>query len=280
MKKIHLLSILLLVLIFAALGRIAAGVVSHRLTRAVPVGGSRATAAPAPAAAEDLSTFAGIVEKGLFGKATQGKLVPIAAAPPKGGTTATAQGDLILVGTARGALRETFALIRRSAPPEERVFRLGEKVFELGTLVSVQKDSAEILAGGRRIRLLTPTAVPAEPLPAGGAPIQAAAGSYVIDQRTLNAALDNIGQAMTDARLLPSVKDGKVEGFRVSEVKPAGIFGMVGIKNGDVLLRINDLPVDSPERAIQSLASLKGQSRIKLDLVRDGQPATFSYDIR
>jgi general secretion pathway protein C len=96
----------------------------------------------------------------------------------------------------------------------------------------------------------------------------------------LNAALDNIGQAMTDARLLPSMKDGKVEGFRASEVRATGLFATIGIKNGDVLLRINDFPIDSPEKAIQSLASLKGQNRIKLDLVRDGQPSTFNYDIR
>ena len=102
----------------------------------------------------------------------------------------------------------------------------------------------------------------------------------MIDQRALNASLDNVGQAMTDARLLPSMKEGKVEGFRVSEVKPAGIFGMVGIKNNDVLLHINDFPIDSPDKAIQSFVSLKGQSRIKLDLIRDGQPVTLNYDIR
>jgi len=47
-----------------------------------------------------------------------------------------------------------------------------------------------------------------------------------------------------------------------------------------VLLRINDFAIDSPEKAVQSLAALKGQTRLKLDLVRDGQPATFNYDIR
>jgi len=120
---------------------------------------------------------------------------------------------------------------------------------------------------------------PAAPLP-GMAVTQMGAGSFVIDQKALNATLDNIGQAMTDARLLPSMKDGKVEGFRISEVKPAGVFGMIGIKNGDVLLRLNDFAIDSPEKAIQSMASLKGQTRLKLDLIRDGQPATFSYDIR
>jgi general secretion pathway protein C len=154
--------------------------------------------------------------------------------------------------------------------------------------MKVAKESAEIQANGSRIKVLTPMATnaggggtPGKPAPvAGTLASQVAAGSYVIDQNALNAALDNIGQAMTDARLLPSVKEGKVEGFRVSEVKPAGIFGMVGIRNGDVLQRINDFPIDSPEKAIQAFVSLKGQSRIKLDLVRDGQPASLNYDIR
>jgi general secretion pathway protein C len=105
-------------------------------------------------------------------------------------------------------------------------------------------------------------------------------GNFVIDQRALNAALDNPAQAMGDARLLPSMRDGKVEGFRISEIKPSGVFAMVGMKNGDILLHLNDFPVDSPDKALQSLIALKGQSRLKLDLIRDGQPATFNYDIR
>ena len=56
--------------------------------------------------------------------------------------------------------------------------------------------------------------------------------------------------------------------------------GDVLIKNGDTLLRINDFSIDSPDKAIQSLVSLKGQSKIKLDLIRNGQPTTFNYDIR
>lgn len=286
MKKVYLLTTLLLVLNSLAVARIAAGLVSYRLSHALPKTGMTNTTPSLPPAAEDLAAFSPILEKGLFGRATQGKLTPVMAQAPAQGVQAPAQGDLTLVGTARGSFRETFALMRRVNPPEERVFRLGDQVFDMGPLVSVQKESVEILVGGRKIKILTPTAIAAappspatQPQPAGGA-VQTGAGTYIIDQRVLNAALENIGQAMTDARLLPSTKDGKVEGFRVSEVKPSGVFAMVGIKNGDVLLRINDLPVDSPERAIQSLASLKGQNRIKLDLVRDGQPSTFSYDIR
>ena len=289
MNRILTLNILLASLCFIILAKISADFISYRLSHAFPKT-SRKTAAPQPvAAADDLASFSPILEKGLFGKGTQGKLTPIVQSSTGKGGASTSQKDLLLLGTAVGSPRETFALIQKQSSKEERVFRLGDEVFDFGKLVAVQKEMAEILSGGTRVKIFTPMASAVETEKAQAAPSavqpgalasQVGAGSYVVDQRALNAALDNIGQAMTDARLLPSMKDGKVEGFRVSEVKPAGVFGMVGIKNGDVLLRINDFPIDSPDKAIQSFVSLKGQSRIRLDLIRDGQPTTFNYDIR
>lgn len=286
MNRIFALNILLALLCSIILAKLAADLVSYRLSRTFPATSRKTAAPPPPVAPEELGSFAPILEKGLFGRATQGKLTPISQETAKSGP-ATSQQDLLLLGTAIGSFRETFALIQKVSSREERVFRLGDQVFDLGPLVAVKKEMAEIRVGGERIRIMTPTTTaeasrtppPPAAAPAGLAS-QVGAGSYVVDQRALNAALDNIGQAMTDARLLPSLKEGKVEGFRVSEVKPAGVFGMIGIRNGDVLLRINEFPIDSPEKAIQSFVSLKGQSRIKLDLVRDGQPATFTYDIR
>jgi len=276
--------------IIALLALIASDVASYRLGHLFPRSPARREAQPQAAPlSEDLSIYSPILEKGLFGKATQGKLTPLTPQSPKSSAQPPfAQTDYTLLGTVIGSFRETYALIQKNSSKEERVFRLGDTVFGAGTLASVARESVEILAAGTKVRIATPTA-------AGGAgtaaPVsttaqgqamasQVGSGSYVIDQRALNASLDNIGQTMTDARLLPSIKDGKVEGFRVSEVKPQGIFGTIGIKNGDVLLRINEFPIDSPEKAIQSFASLKGQNRIKLDLVRDGQPATFNYEIR
>jgi len=287
-KRITALNIGFFFFIIVVLAMIAADIVSSRLSKAFPPSTIKVSA-PAPSVGgENLLVYSPILEKGLFGKATIGKISPLAQA--SGSQNASASpADLLLLGTAVGSFRETFAMIQRTSTHEEQVFRLGDKVYDLGTLAGVRKDSAEILSNGRRIKILAPTA-PAEDAAkkptqtastAGGLnPQIVAPGSYVIDQRALNASLDNMGQAMTDARLLPSVKDGKVEGFKVSEVKPAGIFGMVGIKNGDTLTRINDFNIDSPEKAIQSLASLKGQSKIKLDLIRDGQPTTLNYDIR
>lgn len=294
------LNIMLGLLVIGAMALIASDLLSFKISSLYPRKAPRQTGQALPSLApEELQSFAPIVERGLFGKATQGKLTPVVQAAPaqqqQMAAPAPTVSDLTLLGTAVGSFRETFVLVQKGSTHEERVFRLGDTVFSAGPLVSVKKDVAEILVGGKRVKILTPTAaaaeasaqataqaaLPAAP-PAGGNQLasQTGSGSYVVDQRALNAALDNIGKAMTDARLLPSMKDGKVEGFRATEVKPQGIFGTIGLRNGDILLRMNDFPIDSPEKAIQSLASLKGQSRIKLDLIRDGQPTTFTYEIR
>lgn len=289
MNRIFAINILLALFCLIIFAKLAADLVSYRLNHSFSKTVRRAAPIPQPAVAEDLTSFAPILEKGLLGTASQGKLTPIMQGPVTKGAPLTAQSDLLLLGTAIGSFRETFALIQKTSTKEERVFRLGDRVYDIGPLIDVKKEQAEIQAGGQRIKLLTPTAVATETgKPAteqagaqpGALAVASGSGNYVIDQRALNASLDNIGQAMTDARLLPSTKDGKVEGFRVSEVKPNGVFGMVGIKNGDVLLRINDFAIDSPDKAVQSFVTLKGQSRIKLDLIRDGQPATMNYDIR
>jgi general secretion pathway protein C len=288
-RAITIVNILLGIAIIAV---VAAMVSDHLILRLdktlMPKGGrEREPGGSVVSRTEGLASYAPILSNGLFGRATQGGLTPIAPTPstPQA-APATAPTELVLLGTATGSFRETFALVRHSGKQEERVFRLGEMVFDAGRLVQVTREQAFIVVNGKKVELLTPmTPQPSKTVeqsaprfPGGG--VTAGAGGGVIDQRALNAALDNIGQAMSDARLLPSQKEGKVEGFRVSEVKAGGVFAMVGIRNNDILLRLNDFMVDSPDKALQSFIALKGQNRLKLDLIRNGQPVTLNYDIR
>jgi len=289
-RTVTFINIILGIIIAALLAAITAGVISSRISMPLlPKGGKGTSPSPAPAKVEYLAAYAPILTNGLFGKGATGQLTPIVNAPAgQQAAAATAPTELLLLGTAVGSFRETFALVRHTTKQEERVFRLGDSVFDAGKLVQVTREQAFISVGGKKVELLTPTTPsaaassgqqPATGHQAGGV-TSTGGGSFVIDQRALNAALDNIGQAMTDARLLPSQKDGKVEGFRASEVKQGGVFAMIGIKNGDVLLRLNDFPIDAPDKALQSFIALKGQNRLKLDMIRDGRPVTFNYDIR
>ena len=292
LRAINIINIIIGIAIVALFAAMVADRISLRLGKVLAPKNLKEMSAPSPSPqkTEELSFYAPIMSNGLFGKGAQGQLTPFInnnaatqAAP------VTAPSELLLLGTAVGSFRETFAMVRNNTKQEERVFRLGDMVFDAGRLVEVKKDQAFIVINNKKVELLTPMTPPAassnpavQPTAAGGnvAVASTGAGSFVIDQRALNAALDNPTQAMTDARLLPSQKDGKVEGFRASEVKPNGVFAMIGIKNGDILQRLNDFPMDSPDKALQSFIALKGQSKLKLDLIREGKPATFNYDIR
>lgn len=290
-RALNIINLLLGITIIALAAGITSDRLSSRLGNSFFSKAGKETAVPAPSLprTEDLSYYAPILTAGLFGKSAQGQLTPITNATGAAqAAPVTAPAELMLLGTVVGSFRETFALVRHMTKQEERVFRLGDIVFDAGRLVDVGREKAYIVINNKKVELLTPMtpplAVAAQPQQTTAAGITAVAhhgaGSYIIDQRALNAALDNPAQAMSDARLLPSQKDGKVEGFRASEVKPNGVFSMIGIKNGDVLLRLNDFPMDSPDKALQSFIALKGQSRLKLDVIRDGQPVTFNYDIR
>jgi len=288
-RSINIINIILGIAVAAILAAMVADKISLRLGKSLSPKSYSDPAAPIPSIqrTEDLSFYAPILANGLFGKAAQGQLTPIVNAPASvQSAPLTAPSELLLLGTVVGSHRETFALVRNNTKQEERVFRLGDMVFDAGRLVEVKKEQAFIVINNKKVELLTPMTPPTSAAPASSsstanvAVASTGAGSFVIDQRALNAALDNPTQAMTDARLLPSQKDGKVEGFRASEVKPNGVFAMIGIKNGDILQRLNDFPMDSPDKALQSFIALKGQSKLKLDLIRDGKPATFNYDIR
>jgi general secretion pathway protein C len=286
-RTVTIINCLLGIAIVALLAAISSSGLSRRIGVTPFPKRGKAVVTPAPSApiTTDLSFYSPILANGLFGKATQGQLSPIVNAPTAtSAAPVTAPAELLLLGTATGSYRETFALVRHTVKQEERVFRLGDIVFDAGRLVQVTHEQAFIVVNGKKVELLTPMTPPAtasgQAQPAGSPVTATGAGTFVIDQRALNSALDNIGQAMSDARLLPSQKDGKVEGFRASEVKPNGVFAMVGIKNGDVLQRLNDFPIDSPDKALQSFIALKGQNRLKLDMIRDGHPVTFNYDIR
>ena len=290
-RVISIINIVLGITIIALLASITTDRLATRLgSKFLSKGSSAAAPSYVPPRTEQLTFYAPILTEGLFGRATQGPLTLITnTSAAAQAAPAIAPSELMLLGTVVGSFRETFALVRHMTKQEERVYRLGDMVFDAGRLVEVNKESAFIVINNKKVELLTPMSPPITGQSSQPAPVtqhttvavaSTGAGSYVIDQRALNAALDNPAQAMSDARLLPSQKDGKVEGFRASEVKPNGVFAMIGIKNGDVLLRLNDFPMDSPDKALQSFIALKGQNRLKLDIVRDGQPQTFNYEIR
>ncbi len=105
-------------------------------------------------------------------------------------------------------------------------------------------------------------------------------GEWVIDREAVLKAVDDMGQILSDARLIPNIVGGKVQGFKISQIKRKGIFDVVGLKNGDILVGVNGKEIGAPAKAVQILSGLKGEREVTIELIRGGRKMSFSYQMR
>ncbi len=194
------------------------------------------------------------------------------------------QSDLALIGTIAGRKDRSYAIFLDKSGKQE-IFKTGDKVFGLGTLRRVDKDSVVIQANGRDIKIPFSDITEVKEVKAGGPAVSAfgkrtGESTYLLDQQRIQQALEKPDQLMTDARFIPNIIEGKQQGFVLRELKPGGIYASLGLQNGDVLLRINEFNISSPDTALQAITALRGIDRAQLDIIRNGAKTTMTYQIR
>lgn len=82
------------------------------------------------------------------------------------------------------------------------------------------------------------------------------------------------------ARIVPSFKDGKSQGFKLFSIREGSLYDKLGFQNGDVIQRVNGISLDTPEKALETYALLKTARRLEVDLHRDGAPLRKVYDVK
>jgi len=84
----------------------------------------------------------------------------------------------------------------------------------------------------------------------------------------------DLEQAMQDpkiARIVPALRDGRPAGMKIYAIRPGSPLTAIGIQNGDTLLAINDLPMVSPESALEVFRSQRNPDHYDLDIQRRGE---------
>jgi general secretion pathway protein C len=246
-------------------------------------------APPAPSLSTDqrrilLEEYAPILKNNPFGF-PGGEIRPLSASSGAGAQKANT--DMTLIGTVVGPRQLSYAIFQDTTGMQE-VFKVGEPVLGFGTLSDVKTDRVHIRHGEETYELLladvaeekVSSASPGNSRMTSAFAHRIGKGMYIVDQRKVQQAIENPTQMMTDARLRPHIMNGQEEGFLLSEVKKGGIYDSLGLRNGDVLLRINEYDISNPEIALQAFTALRGMDRIQIDLLRAGSKMTMTYQIK
>jgi general secretion pathway protein C len=103
--------------------------------------------------------------------------------------------------------------------------------------------------------------------------------SYQIARNTIDQALTNMNSLATQARIVPSFKNGVANGFKLFSIQPGSLYASIGIENGDVIQRVNGYEINSPDKALEVYQRLRESSHVTIELERAGQVVRKEYNV-
>lgn len=194
-----------------------------------------------------------------------------------------------LVGTMAANRPEwSFATIRDLGSQNVGVYLSGDS-FLGAEILSVERLRVILLNNGRKEYLAigeVPGPAPTMPQPVATAPsagdgiTQVDENNYVIPREEIDKQLSNLNSIATQARIVPSFKNGVANGFKLFSIRPGSIYSKIGIQNGDVIKKINGYEINSPDKALEVYSKLKEASKIEIEFERRGSQLNKSYVIR
>jgi hypothetical protein len=84
----------------------------------------------------------------------------------------------------------------------------------------------------------------------------------------------------TAARLVPSIAEGKPNGFKLYAIRPDSYFGRLGFQNGDTVVSVAGYDISSPDKVLEIYTKLRGQNQFKVELLRRGEKVIIEYVVK
>ena len=102
-----------------------------------------------------------------------------------------------------------------------------------------------------------------EPSAAPAPSATADAGAHVLTRRDVERRIgEEAPRILAETTLMPAVDAGRVAGFTLTRVPENSLLTEAGLRAGDVLTQINDIPIDSMATLIGLWPKLQGESTL------------------
>jgi len=110
--------------------------------------------------------------------------------------------------------------------------------------------------------------------------VKCTGNNCTVERALVEKLLSNTAMLATSARFVPSIKDGKPNGFKLYAIRPQSIFGRIGLQNGDTIKAINGSEMTTPDAALALYTKLRNASHLSVQVERRGETVTLDYTIR
>lgn len=246
---------------------------------------------PPPQANRPISYYAAISRRNIFN-------VEPTPGPAQPAPVAKTPLNLKLWGVAIDQVhpKRSHAIIEDLKAHKQDVHRVGEVVPGGATVKEIDWTKVTLERDGQmEILELASAAAPGAPAASGlHAPAAPAAGGgptgegiqkisdteYTIERTEVDSALENMNQLFTQIRAVPHFEGGQSVGFRLFAIRQDSLFDKIGLKNGDIISKINGQEMTDPARAIAMFQELRSERNITVEVTRNKEPLSLSYSLR
>lgn len=215
-----------------------------------------------------------LVESGFFRAA-------ISVAADDAEDSSSAINDFKLIGTVTGPPGIARALILKKGERQPDVFKLRNNVYGFiiteiqSSKVYLKKKSETYTLNLFEKKEFTQAEKPAGTESSSGGVVKKNISRAEMQQKVMN----DIDNAMQGIQAGPHRVNGQIEGFKLIRIRPYNILYEYGIRSGDIIKRINGKKVDSTEKLFNMWQGIKNESKMVIDVERNGQIITFEMNI-
>jgi len=202
--------------------------------------------------------------------------------------------NVVLIGTVVSTPEDSFAIIEDKKKRKQELYQIDDMIENEARVLKIDRCRVVVLREGMEEIIECPDEEsPDRPVTARTAAVRSRPSTntsdtirkvsdseYMIDESEVEKALANINQLITQIRVVPNFQDGKANGFKVFAIKPKSIFSKIGLKNGDVIQRVNDTDITSPDKAFSAFQELKNEKSLNVEILRRGSSKSLQYEIR
>jgi len=197
--------------------------------------------------------------------------------PDRPGTSSL---NLKLLGTVVNEKGSSWAVIHDLDNDRQDMVGVGSVVAG-ARVVSIERDKVVLSINGREeILLLGAEGARSASSRGEQESKESAASTYVLDRKTVRENLDNLPSLLTQARAELYFKEGRPEGFQLSQIQKGSILNSVGFQDGDVIRSVNGREVRSMEDAIALYQQLGDSDSYTIGILRGEKPRTLHVKIR
>jgi general secretion pathway protein C len=188
--------------------------------------------------------------------------------------------NLRLLGTVVNESGSSWAVIQDLETGRQVMAMVGSVVAG-ATVVSIERDRVVLSVNGRQEILL----LGVEPArSASGREDQGAregaTSTHVLDREVVRENLDNLPSFLMQARAELYFKEGRPEGFQLSQIQQGSIIRSAGFQDGDVIQSVNGQDVRSMEDAIALYQKFGDSDSFTIGILRGDTPRTLRVVIK